>query len=101
MFFIRDLKPKLNKQCDSVCAKLFVQLFHFQIPFIVFSVPFFIIHAIKSLYCFDVDILELLVSISLVLSQLYISTSANFTFYLELENDRRPVETSFFFNVNV
>ena len=24
MLFIRDLKPKLNKQCDSIRAKLFV-----------------------------------------------------------------------------
>ena len=24
MFFIKELKPTLNKQCDSVCAKLFV-----------------------------------------------------------------------------
>jgi len=24
MFFIRDLKPKLNKQSDSICEKLFV-----------------------------------------------------------------------------
>ena len=32
-------------------------------------VPFFIIHVIILLYCFNVDILELLVNISLVLSQ--------------------------------
>ena len=24
MFFIKELKPTLNKQCDSICAKLFV-----------------------------------------------------------------------------
>ena len=29
MCFIRDLKPKLNKQCDSIPSKLFVELFHF------------------------------------------------------------------------
>ena len=38
MLFIHKLKPKLNKQCDSIRAKLFVWSFHFLIPFIVFRV---------------------------------------------------------------
>ena len=38
MLFIHKLKPKLNKQCDSIRAKLFVWSFHFLISFIVFHV---------------------------------------------------------------
>ena len=35
MLFIHKLKPKLNKQCDSIRVKLFVCSFYFLIPFIV------------------------------------------------------------------
>ena len=95
MLFIRDLKPTLNKQSDSIRAKLF-NYFTFKIPFIFFSAPYFIIHVATFLYCFYVNILELLVSISLVFSQLKISTMVIvLAAHPELEDDHWTVETSF------
>ena len=48
MFFIRKLKPKLNKQSDWICAKLFTQRF-----FIIHAAIFF-----ACLHCFYVNSLE-------------------------------------------
>ena len=61
MLFIRKLKPKLNKQCDSIRAKLFVWSFHFLISFIVFRVflSFTLYFFLIFLYCSYVNILEL------------------------------------------
>ena len=51
-----------------------IKLFHFLNTFYLFSAPYFIIHVAAFLYCFYINILEFLVNISLVFSQLYIST---------------------------
>ena len=51
MLFIRKLKPKLNKQSDSIRAKLFTQRF-----FIIQSCRNFFF--ILCVYCFYVNILE-------------------------------------------
>ena len=56
MLFIRKLKPKLNKQSDSIRAKLFTELFHFLYFFYHFSGSFLIIHSAIFLYCFYVHI---------------------------------------------
>ena len=92
MFFIRDLKPKLNKQSDSIRAKLLFNtsnsFYSFHFLFILhFPIPLFLLFVCKylafyfSFHCFRncTDI------------------SGIFIHELELENDRGAVETSFLF----
>ena len=54
MFFIRELKPALNKQCDSIRAKLFVKsnsLFYFSTAY---SEHFFNTHICYHILAFAI-----------------------------------------------
>ena len=79
----KELKPTLNKQSDSIHAKLFIKFFFF----IVF-------------YYFNTDILALVFTYFIVGHSraliLYLSYVYFIRFFLQLENDRREIEISFF-----
>ena len=69
--FIRDLKPKLNKQCDSISARSYLFnyfTFKYTVPFkhlLSFLALLSIYHSrYYFLYCLDVNILELFKSVS-------------------------------------
>ena len=69
---------KRRTQCLTLFQEMIMVFFKYLLnifnTFYLFSAPYFITHVATFLYCFYVNILEFLVSISLVISQLYIST---------------------------
>ena len=83
-FFINELRPSLNVQSDSLCAKVFKYRLFFRFYCCSFSVCFTSLFYIFKNFCFYIVLnIFLLIHVYIVIL---------LTFYL-LENDRRSVET--------
>ena len=97
MLFIRELEPKLNKQSNSIRAKVFTYPFTFN--FVSFASAFLLLFFRNFLVLLLWNILEFSQYFISIFTIDYISAWQK-NFILQLENDRWAIETSLLFNVN-